>query len=233
MKLHKIIIIGFLPVAFAGGFWLFISKNNGRLTKDVHPEVWTKNGYDGPSFEFKVNCALNFNYDVLEACFLWDLNRVVVQNPEGKQYDLNKDFNVNRYSGEITRRWVLYGESNAGFPAPGQYEFRYYRNDSLVLTQTVSYQPEIVDYPKNVIWQRAGRDIFVTWEPPAGVKRGMWYKVILFPEKGSIVSQTFSWDARSARLPDLPLADGERTELNVALYFSGGYAYPKNIVLNW
>lgn len=70
MKLRKIIITGFLTVTLAGGFWLFILKNDGRLTKDVHPEVWTKNGYDGPSFEFKVNCAFNFNYDVLEACLI-------------------------------------------------------------------------------------------------------------------------------------------------------------------
>ena len=92
---------------------------------DTYPEVWSSNGYDGQTYEFKVNCFGEF--DALETCFLFDLARVVVVDTEDTEFELNKDFNINAFSGEFTRRWILYGPPAQGLPLPGDYRFQYYQ----------------------------------------------------------------------------------------------------------
>ena len=77
--------------------------------QEVSPEVWSSNGYDGQTYAFKMNCFGEF--DVLEACLLFDVTRVTVVGPSGTEFELDKDFNINAYSGEVTRRLVLYGPS--------------------------------------------------------------------------------------------------------------------------
>ena len=107
------------------------------------------NAFDDQSYEFKTNCVGEFLE--LETCFLWDLTAVVIEAPNGRQYQLEKDFNIQAYSGEVTRRWVLYGPVGAGLPAAGDYRFLYYRDAELGLTQVVSYTPEVVDYPTGIL----------------------------------------------------------------------------------
>ena len=199
---------------------------------DVYPEVWSSNGYDGQTYEFKVNCGPD--YAALEECFLWDLARVAVVAPDNTEYDLEKDFNVNAYSGEITRRWVLYGPQGGGLPALGAYRFVYYSGEGeFAMEQEVSYEPETVGYPKDVVWSREGNDLVVGWTPPQDARNGMWYKVLVFPQDGEVISQVFEWDADGARLPDVPLHEGDLADVNVAIYFSGGYAYSENVPLEW
>ena len=198
---------------------------------DSYPEVWSSNGYDGQTYEFKTNCF--GTYDALESCFLFGVTRVIVENPAGDRFDLNKDFNVNAYSGEVTRRWVLYGPSGGGLPIPGEHRFLFYQDDELVLTQRVQYLPEIVDYPEDVTWTREGNDLVVTWTPPAGARSGMWYKVLVFPNDGEVISLTFDWDADNARLEAVPLQGGDEGTVNIAIYFDGGYAYSEYISLKW
>ena len=199
---------------------------------DVYPEVWSSNGYDGQTYEFKVNCGSN--YSELEECFLWDLARVAVVAPDNTQYDLEKDFNVSAYSGEVTRRWVLYGPLGGDLPAPGTYRFVYYSGEGEVaMEQEVSYAPEVVGYPENVVWSREDDDLVVEWTPPQDARNGMWYKVLIFPDDGEVISQVFEWDADSARLPDVPLDEGDLATVNVAIYFSDGYAYSEYVPLEW
>ncbi|MDP6580622.1 MAG: VanZ family protein [Vicinamibacterales bacterium] len=133
------------------------------LQNQVFPEVWSSNGFDGRTYEYKTNCAENFT--VLETCFLWDVTAVVVETPNGGRFELNKDFNINAYSGEVTRRWVLYGPTGAGLPVPGMYQFRYFQGETLELTQDVSYSPETVGFPTNVQWRREGNDLVAEWTP--------------------------------------------------------------------
>ncbi len=178
-----------------------------------------------------MNCFGEF--DTLETCFLFDLTRVTVVDPEGTEFDLNKDFNINTFSGEVTRRWVLYGPPAQGLPLPGEYRFQYYRDAELMREQTVEYEPEVADYPRNVSWYRDGNDLVVSWDPPEGVKTGMWYKVLVFPEARELISLQFDWDVNEARLENVPLEDGDQAELNVAIFFSGGYAYSENSPLTW
>ncbi len=201
-------------------------------TDDIFAEVWTKNGYDGASYEYKVNCGPN--YATLQECFLWDLTRVMVTAPNGTVYDLVKDFNVQSYSGEVTRRWVLYGPAGGGLPAAGSYTFTYYKGESVAHTASLSYSPEVVDPPTNITWRREGNDLLVDWTAPAGMSPGMTYKVLVFPPNNApALSQLLQWDATSARLEDLPLAAGSEAGMNVSSYFPGGYAYPANVTVTW
>ena len=198
---------------------------------DAYPEVWSSNGYDGPTFEYKTNCFAG--YETLESCVLWDVTGVSVVSPSGNVFDLEKDFNINAYSGEVTRRWVLYGPPNEGLPVAGAYRFHYFKGDELVFKQTVEYQPEVIDFPREVVWRKDGADLVVEWTPPEGVDPGVWYKVLVFPEDGELISQVFEWDSTEARLEDVPLNAGDRAQVNVAVYFSGGYAYSEHVPMLW
>lgn len=206
-------------------------QTNDQNKYDIYPEVWTQNGYDGASYEFKVNCGPN--YRTLKECFLWDLTQVTVTNPSGQQFNLEKDFNTNTYSGEVTRRWVLYGEAKAGFPKSGTYTFDYYQSKTKIFSQNLDYQPEIIGYPTNIVWQRSGTDLKVSWQPPEGMKAGMWYKVLIFQTSGNLISQQVDWDKSSTTLKDVPLSQGEKADMNVSSYFRGGYAYPKSVEILW
>lgn len=198
---------------------------------DLFPEVWSSNGHDGQTYEYKTNC---FNaYDKLEACPLFHMSRVVVISPRGTEYDLQRDFNVNAYSGEVTRRWVLYGPPGAGRPAPGEYRFLYYQSGEVVLQQSITYRPEVISYPTDVRWRREGAALVVSWTPPEDLRDGMWYKVLVFPDEGQLISKVFEWSAREARLEDVPIKDGAHATVNVAIYFHGGYAYSEYIPLEW
>ena len=157
----------------------------------------------------------------------------MVESPTGARFELEKDFNVQAYSSEVTRRWVLYGPPGAGLPNPGDYRFLYYENGEVVFTQVVSYSPETVDYPTGIVWRRDGNDFVVEWTPPAGARPGMNYKVLIFPDGGNVISDLFDWDASSARLPDVPLGDCATGTINVAIYFSGGYAASEYLPMTW
>ncbi len=201
---------------------------------DVHAEVWTKNGYDGASYEYKVNCGPN--HATLEECFLWDLTRVTVTAPSGTVYELAKDFNRNSYSGEVTRRWVLYGPAGGGLPSAGQYVFRYYQGDTVKEQAAVDYTPEVVDPPSAVSYERTGdNDVVIRWQAPAGISSRMWYKPSVDPPGNDrqIISQTVAWDQTSATLNDITISAGETIEINVAVFFRGGYAYPKPLTIVW
>ena len=203
----------------------------GRSNDPVFPEVWAINAFDGQSYEFKTNCVGEFVE--LETCFLWDLSAVVVEDPAGRRHNLEKDFNIQAFSGEVTRRWVLYGPVGAGLPAAGDYGFLYYQQSDLVLTQVVSYTPQVVDYPTGIQWRRNGNDLVAQWTPPAGAAPGMNYKVLMFPDGGAVISGIFEWNARSARLMNVPLADGATGTINVAIYFSGGFAPSEYVPFTW
>ncbi|MBI4022997.1 hypothetical protein HY375_02445 [Candidatus Berkelbacteria bacterium] len=202
-------------------------------TDDIFAEVWTKNGYDGASYEYKVNCGSN--YATLQECFLWDLTRVTVTAPNGTVYDLAKDFNVNSYSGEITRRWVLYGPAGGGLPVAGSYTFTYSKGESVAHTASLNYSPEVVAPPTGITYERTGNDITIRWQAPTGISNTMWYKPSIDPPGNdrAIINKVSAWNETSATLTDVPVSAGEQVEINVAVFFPGGYAYPPPIKATW
>ena len=207
-----------------------------RAEPVIYPDIWSKNGFDGESYQYKVNCA-NHGVGVLETCFLWNLTAVRVETPNGRIFELEKDFNIQSYSGEVTRRFTLYGPAGAGFPASGNYIFRYYIGNTAEYEQEVPYTLKTVGFPTNVGWRREGNDLVVEWTPPRDGAPGMVGKVLLFPDGGQVISQLYDWGTRSARLPDVPLSDGTSGYVNVMLAFydrfSSGYAYSENVPLVW
>jgi|TARA_B100001964_G_C13911481_1_gene456123 hypothetical protein len=80
----------------------------------------------------------------------------------------------------------------------------------------VSYTPETVGFPRDIRCTRQGDDLVIQWTPPVGTNAQMWYKVLLFPEGGNVISDVIAWDASSPRLADIPLEDGATGTLNVA-----------------
>jgi hypothetical protein len=196
------------------------------------PQVWSINAFDGRSFEFKTNCIGEFVS--LATCFLWDVTAVVVEAPGGRRYELEKDFNIQPYSGEVTRRWVLYGPTGAGLPVAGDYRFLYYQGEEATLTQVVSFTPQLVAFPTGITWSRDGNDFVVAWTPPVAASPGMTYKVLLFPpNNGAVISSLLEWNASSARLPDVPLEDGTEATLNVAIYWDTGFAPSEYLPFTW
>ncbi len=200
----------------------------------VFPEVWSQNSPYGASYEFKVNCF--GDYDLLETCFLWDLDDVNVISPNGSVFELEKDFNINNYSGEVTRRWVLYGPYNGSLPLSGNYTFQFIKNRIVMFEDTIEYRKSIFGYPKNVNWERRNDDLYVSWSPLTGMTEDMFYKVIIWEEYGTpdtFVSDRFYWNVTDAILNNVPLIDGGNYSVNVAVYFKYGYSFSEYIKFEW
>ncbi len=207
---------------------------NVRDKYKIFPEVWSQNSPYGQSYEFKVNCF--GNYQILNECFLWDIDEVRLISPNNTIYSLNKDFNVNNYSGEVTRRWVLYGPYNGSLPLAGNYTFQYIENGSVSVTDTVTYGESLIGYPTEVDWERRGKDLYVDWNPPSRINEGVFYKVIVWEEEDTpdtFVSNRFNWNATDAILPDVPFIEGGNYSVNVAVYFRDGYAFSEYVLFEW
>ena len=227
--MRKKLLFIFIPViCIVAVAVIFFAK-----TRMAFPEVWSSNGFNGPTFEYKTNCVSLGDVEELKDCFLSSVTHVVVITPQGDEVELEKDFNINEYSGEVTRRWVIYGPPGEGIPAPGVYRFIYYKDGEIALEQKVDYKPETIGYPTNVTWRKDGEDILVSWVPPEGVRSGMWYKVLIFRDEGNLISQVEEWDVESARLKNIPLNAGETGQLNVAVYFRGGFADSEPVEVRW
>lgn len=201
--------------------------------------VWSKNGFDGESFEYKVNCLQAHHDRPQETCFLWNLDRVTVEAPSGKTEELEKDFQVQNYSGEITRRWVIYGRPGAGFPQSGDYTFRYYREGTIAYTDVIPYVLDAIGVATDIVVTRDQQDAVVRWRAPTKRTAGKDgnIKVIFQTENGETISQVVGREAEHARLPDIPMADGTRYWANIGYYFwgpdTGGYSYSRDIPLEW
>ncbi len=212
----------------------FFVQSDVRETYKIFPEVWSQHSPYGASYEFKVNCF--GDYDNLETCFLWEVDAVRVISPNLSIYELNKDFNVNNYSGEITRRWVLYGPYNGSLPTSGNYTFEYIVNDIVIVNDSVNYEPSTIGYPRDVFWDRRGNDLYVSWVPPIGVTDGVFYKVIIWEEYGTpdtFVSDRFESESVDALLPNVSFVTGGNYSVNVAVYFKDGYAFSEYVQFEW
>lgn len=161
---------------------------------------------------------------------------MLVTTPSGELIELEKDFNTNEFSGEITRRWVLYGPKDGHLPEQGDYVYRYSRGDELLYEQAIPYDSGVISYPTGVEWTRDGRDIVVTWNPPPEAAKDMHYKALIWQVEDTpetFISDVFDWDADSAVLRDVPMIVGGKYSLNVAIYFDDGYAYSDYVIFEW
>jgi len=164
----------------------------------------------------------------LETGFLSTVDGVIVTDPGGRTFTLERDYNVNEYSGEVTRRFVLYGPPDGGLPETGEYRFSFIKAGKIVGVKTVDYVQSQLGYPTDVRWERRGGGLYVEWTPPANVGKENWYKVIVWDTEGdwdTPTSLVFDWDASDGLLEGVPFVDYGVYQLEVALFSDVGYAY--------
>ena len=185
----------------------------------IWPEVYSQNGPDFSSWEYKVNCGS-------DDCFLSNLTVVNVTTPANEVISLDKDFNTNSYSGEVTYRWVKYGPSDGGFPLAGDYLFEYFKGVQLVLETRMPFCGEPLPLPQDVTWTRAGSDLHVHWaEPPSSVG---WIKVLVFDQvsvDSNVISLQVSKDSVGTVVDDAPLIEGDSYSASVSFFWDDGYSY--------
>lgn len=229
-KAATVVVAVFLIV----GVVLFWADNDKAIF--VFPQVWSQYSPYGASYEFKVNDGQINPNAKLESGFLSTIDRVIVTDTKGREFELNRDYNINEYSGEVTRRFVLYGPEEAELPETGRYRFDFIKNGEIVLTQYVDYTQSNLGFPTDVSWERRGDDIFVQWTPPPNVGRKNWYKVLIWNIDGTpeaFVSLEFDGDASSGLMENVPLVENGEYQLNVAVFSGVGYAYSHYYYFTW
>ena len=194
---------------------------------DIWPQVYSQNGPAISSWEYKVNCGPSSSSD--DHCFLSDLSAVIVTTPANEVISLDRDFNTNPFSGEVTRRWVKYGPSSGTFPLSGEYTFEYFDGEQLVLATRLPFCGVPLPLPQDASWTRSGstRTVvpskMVPWsEPPSSVG---WIKVLVFDESGNVLSVVVSKSSSGTVFVDAPLIDGGSYSASVAFFWDDGYAY--------
>ncbi|NQT08212.1 hypothetical protein HQ586_03975 [Candidatus Bathyarchaeota archaeon] len=225
-----LLIAGILVIAIIG-FYIISTYTSTML----FPEVWSQNSPYGASYEFKVNDAPFFKNE-LEAGYLSTVDRVVVTDPKGRKYELERDFNINEYSGEVTRRFVLYGPPDGGLPESGKYRFAFIKEGKTVSEKTVDYEQSKLGYPSEVRWERRREDLFVEWSPPPDVDKENWYKVIVWDTEDNWETPTslvFDWDASDGLLESVPFIENRVYQLEVAIFSGAGYAYSEYHYFIW
>ena len=209
-------------------------RMHGDRTHGIWPQVWSQHAPGIQSWEYKVNCGPANSHT--DPCFLSDLTSVVVTTPSGELIELEKDFNTNDFSGEVTRRWVIYGPEDGDLPEQGDYVFSYSRGSELLYEQAVPYDSGVISYPTEVEWRRSANDIVVNWNPPAEAAEGMHYKALIWQVEDTpelFISDVFEWNSDEAVLQDVPMIEGGNYSLNVAIFFDDGYAYSEYVIFEW
>ena len=222
-----------VATAFAAFIGLYVITTFTSIL--VLPQVWSQNSPLGSSYEFKVNDAPFFKKE-LETGFLSTVEGVVVTDPKGKRFELERDFNINEYSGEVTRRFVLYGPPDGGLPESGKYRFAFIKADKIVSVKTVDYEQSKLGFPTEVRWERRGVDLLVEWTPPSDVDKENWYKVIVWDTEGSWETPTslvFDWDASHGLLEDVPFIENRVYHLEVVIFSGAGFAYSEYYNFIW
>lgn len=213
-------------ILIVGGVAFYWSANNTTLL--VFPQVWSQYSPYGSGYEFKVNDAQIGPNQPLESGWLSTVDRVVVTDTKGIEYELERDYEINNYSGEVTRRFVLYGPEDSHLPETGRYRFDFIKDGEISLTKYVDYVQSNIGYPTDISWERRGEDIYVEWTPPANVGKKNWYKVLIWSHEDtpeSFISLRFEGEAASGLLEDVPFVEDGKYQLNVAVYYNDGYSY--------
>ena len=94
----------------------------------------------------------------------------------------------------------------------------------------------VTSNPTEVSWERRGNDLYVDWNPPYGMIKDNFYKVIVWEEYGTpdlFISDKFDWDSVNATLPNVPFIEGGNYSVNVAVYFKDGYAFSEYVLFEW
>lgn len=203
----------------------------------IVPQVWSKNGPDGASYEFKVN---DFEQHAqVEDGFLFGLAAVIVHTPGGDQVALEQEFpDPAGDPGVVNPRWVIYGPPGAGFPATGRYTFAFWRGGAEVRRMHVDYRASHIGFATDVAAEFDGDVLRVTWTPPAGdAARIDSYKVLVYAAHSStlLISERLEGgDPSAIDIPDAAARIGayDLIALNVAAYGAESFSYSDDLILD-
>lgn len=225
------VAVTLIVIALSASYLAWFHQENDGIVC----QVWSKNGPDGESFEFK---AIDFNsYGSLEEGPLSGLDALRVVMPNGTAHYLEKDFQApSSYSGEGGRRWVLYGPPGYGFPPSGDYLFEFLRGGEVVRSERVDYLFYATGYPSSVTVELDGRNVSASWTPPADLSRAVSYKLILSSTSDWSIVASLAFhepSMTSGTLPEVPMNEGGTYMLSVALYHEGGFAYSEDVYFTY
>ncbi|NQW19997.1 MAG: hypothetical protein HQ477_04610 [Chloroflexi bacterium] len=209
-------------------------REHGNKTYGIWPQIWSQHAHGIQSWEYKVNCGEASSHT--DPCFLSNLTSVAVTTPAKDLVELEKDFNTNEFSGEITRRWVRYGPPDGDLPERGKYVYTYSSGSEVLYEQVIPYDSGVISFPTDVEWKHSGNDILVMWNPPSEASNNMHHKALIWQVDDTpelFISEMFDWNANTAVLRDVSLIVGGKYSLNVAIYFDDGYAYSEYVIFEW
>jgi hypothetical protein len=203
----------------------------------IVPEVWSKHGPDGASYEFKVN---DFEQHArAEDGFLYGLSAVSVRTPGGSEIALVQEFpDPAGDPGVVNPRWVIYGPPGAGFPVTGRYAFVFLRDGAEVRRMHVDYRASHIGFATDVAAELDGDVLRVTWTPPAGdAVRIDSYKVLVYVAHSStlLISERLEGGAwSSVDIDDAATRMGahDLIAVNVAAYGDASFSYSANLILD-
>ena len=203
----------------------------------IVPEVWSKNGPDGASYEFKVN---DFEQHAqAEDGLLYGLSAVSVRTPDGAEVALAQEFpDPAGDPGVVNPRWVIYGPPGAGFPATGSYTFVFRRDGAEVRRMPVDYRARHIGFAIDVAAELDGDVLRVTWAPPAGdAARIESTKVLVYAAHSStlLISERLEGGAwSSVDIADAAQRIGayELIAVNVAAYGDASFSYSDDLILD-
>lgn len=210
----------------------------GGLDPDpIVPQVWSKNGPDGASYEYKVN---DFEpHARAEDGFLYGLSAATVRTPGGDEVALTQEFpDPAGDPGVVNPRWVVYGPPGAGFPATGRYAFVFWRDGAEVRRMHVDYVARHIGFATDVAADLDGGVLRVSWTPPAAdVARIASYKVLVFVAHSSTLLISVALDGGATASVDIPDAAArigahDLLVVNVAAYGDDAFSYSEDVVLD-
>jgi hypothetical protein len=168
---------------------------SGSEPDPIVPQVWSKHGPDGASYEYKVNDFAD--HDRVEDGFLYGLDGVDVIEPGGRVVPLAIDLPGPVGDGAVNPRWVVYGPPGDGFPVSGRYVFVFRRGGGEARRMHVDYVARHIGYPTDVEAGLDGDVLRVTWTPPI-VGPVHTYKVLVWAGASLRISEVVAGGASSS-----------------------------------
>ena len=205
----------------------------GGLDPDpIVPQVWSKNGPDGASYEYKVNDFAT--HARMEDGFLYGLDAVEVLEPSGGLVPLEIELPGPVGDGAANPRWVIYGPPGAGFPVTGRYAFVFRRDGAEVRRMHVDYVARHIGYPTDVAAALDGDVLRVTWAPPAAGPVST-YKVLVWAGGDLRISEVVQGGASSSlEVPGATAALGAGSvfRVSVAAFGPESFSYSEDFILD-
>lgn len=209
---------------------------SGSNPDPIVAQVWSKNGFDGASYEYKINDFETHPHP--SDGLLYGLDAVEVHEPDGGVVPLVQEFSGPVGDGAANPRWVIYGPAGVGFPESGRYTFVLLEDGDEVRRTHVEYVAGHIGFPTGVVATLDGDVLTVAWLPPAAAAATVaFYKVLVYVAYSPtlVVSEVVEGGASSQLIVEdatARLDGGQEYEVKVAAYGDEAFAYGAPFLLD-